>query len=116
VIDSTLLDTIDAAEGLGKDGILVVNTPLDVSAIREKTKYKDGKVAVCDATKISLETLGIRMPNTPMLGALLKVRGIVPVESIEKEVKNKFLKKIGQEKTEANIKAVRRAYEETKIG
>ena len=116
VIDPTLLETVNAAEGLGKDGILIVNTPLDPSAIREKTKYKEGKVAVCDATKISLETLGIPMPNTPMLGALLKVRGIVPIESIEEEVRKKFLKKIGQEKTDANIKAVRRAYEEAKIG
>jgi pyruvate ferredoxin oxidoreductase gamma subunit len=116
VIDPTLLDTVDVAEGLGEKGILVVNTHQSVDAIREKTKYKKGKVAVCDATKISLDTLGIAMPNTPMLGALLKVNPIVPVETLVGEVKKKFLKKIGEEKTEANIKGIKRAFEETKIG
>jgi pyruvate ferredoxin oxidoreductase gamma subunit len=116
VIDPTLLDVVDVTEGLGADGALIVNTPEDVETIRQKTKYKKGTVAVCDATKISLETLGIPMPNTPMLGALLKVRPIVPVASLENEVRKKFLKKIGEEKTKANVDAIKRAFEETKTG
>jgi hypothetical protein len=35
---------------------------------------------------------------------------------VEKEVRKKFLKKIGEEKTEANIKAIKRAFGETKVG
>ena len=116
VIDPTLLESIDVSEGLGPDGILVVNTHNTIDDVRNKTGYKTGKVAVCDATKISLETLGVPIPNTPMLGALLKVQQIVPIESIEEEIDKKFLKKIGAEKTDANKKAVRRAFEETKIG
>jgi len=116
VIDPTLLDTINVAEGLVDDGTLVVNTDKSADDIRKKTNFKKGKVAVCDATKISLETLGISMPNTPMIGALLKVRPIVPREAIEKEVQHKFLKKIGEEKTNANITAIRRAFDETKVG
>ena len=116
VIDPTLLEVVDAAEGLDDKGILVVNTDENVDTIRKKTNYKKGKVAVCDATKIALETIGIPMPNTPMLGALLKVSPIVPVEALQKEVRKKFLKKIGEKKTEANIKAIKRAFEETKIG
>lgn len=116
VIDPTLLETVDATDGLGADGILIVNTPENPKAIREKANFKKGKVVVCNATKIALETLGIPIPNTPMLGALLKVKLIVPVEAMEKEVRKKFLKKIGEEKTEANIKALRRAFEEAEIG
>ena len=71
---------------------------------------------MCDATKISLETLGIPMPNTPMLGALLKAKLVVPAENLENEIRKKFLKKIGEQKTEANVKSLRRAFEETKIG
>ena len=115
VIDPTLLLSVAAAEGLGDHGILVVNTPERPEAIREKTGYKKGKVVTCDATKISLETLGISMPNTPMLGALLKVDQVVPIETLENKVRDKFLKKIGPEKTEANIKAIRRAYKEAQI-
>ncbi len=116
VIDPTLLETVDVTEGLDDDGILIVNTPEDPKTIREKVKFKKGKVVVCDATKIALETLGLPIPNTPMLGALLKVKSVVPIEVLEKEVRKKFLKKIGEEKTEANIKAIRRAFKEAKIG
>jgi len=116
VVDPTLLDSVDVTEGLGGDGILIVNTSQTPDDIRNKLKFKKGKVATCDATKISLETLGIPMPNTPMLGALLKIVNVVPVEKIEEQVKHKFLKKIGPEKTEANIKAVKRAYEEVSVG
>ncbi len=116
VIDATILDATDVTDGLPKDGILVVNTDKTPKDIRDKTNFKSGKVAVCDATKISLETLGIPMPNTPMLGALLKVRAVVPAEKLENEIRKKFLKKIGEQKTEANVKSLRRAFEETKIG
>lgn len=116
VIDPTLLETVDVAEGLGPDGVLVVNTKESVSSIREKLNYKEGKIAVCDATKISLEALGVSMPNTPMLGALLKAKPIVPIEGLLDKVRDKFIKKIGKEKTEANVRAIHRAYEETKVG
>lgn len=114
VIDSTLL-TPHVLEGLPDDGILVVNSPESPSEIRKRLGYKGGKVASVDATKISLETLKILMPNTPMLGALLKVLPIVPLEALGEKIKGKFLKKIGEEKTNANLEAVKRAYNEVKV-
>ena len=116
VVDPTLLESIDVTEGLGEDGVLLVNTPLEPKLIREKLNFKKGKVATVDATKISLDTLGIPMPNTPMLGAVEKTIGLVTIDLIIKKVKDKFLKKIGEEKTAANIDGIKRAYEETKIG
>jgi len=116
VIDPTLLGSANVTDGLGEDGILLVNSPEDPKTIREKLGFDKGKVATVDATKISLETLGIPMPNTPMLGAFEKVNPLVSIEALEEKVKGKFLKKIGQEKTDANIAGIKRAYEETKIG
>ncbi|MDD5504811.1 MAG: 2-oxoacid:acceptor oxidoreductase family protein [Candidatus Omnitrophota bacterium] len=116
VIDPTLLDCIDVTEGLGEDGVLIVNTTQTPKDIRKKVKYTKGKVATVDATKISLETLGIPMPNTPMLGALLKVKEVVSIDALICQVRQKFLKKIGDEKTNANIKGIKRAYEEVEIG
>ena len=112
VIDPTLLESIDATEGLGEQGILLVNTPQTPKAIREKLKFNKGKVATVDATKISLETLGIPMPNTPMLGAVIKAAGIVALEKVEEKLKKKFLKKIGEKKTMGNIESIRRAVKE----
>ncbi|MFH1868704.1 MAG: 2-oxoacid:acceptor oxidoreductase family protein [Candidatus Omnitrophota bacterium] len=116
VIDPTLLETIDVTEGLGEDGVLLVNSPDDPKVIREKLKFNKGKVATVDATKISLETLGIPMPNTPMLGALIKVTPLVTLEALIGKIRDKFLKKIGEEKTNANIEGIKRAYEEAKVG
>lgn len=115
VIDSTLL-TQEVLEGLPQDGVLVVNTHESIADIRKKLGYTTGKVVVVDATKIALETIKIPMTNTPMLGALLKVVPVVSLEVIQEKIKNKFLKKIGEKKTAANLEAIKRAYDEAKVG
>ena len=114
VIDPTLL-TPQVLEGLPDDGILVVNSPQSPREVRRHLAYEGGKVASVDATKIALETVKIPMPNTPMLGALLKVTPVVPMKALEEKIKNKFLKKIGEEKTNANLEAVKKAYNEVKV-
>ena len=115
VIDPTLV-TSEVLEGLPEDGILVVNSSESPSEIRRKLGYRGGKLAAVDATKIALETVKIPMPNTPMLGAFLKVMPVVSLEALEEKIKDKFLKKIGEEKTNANLEAIKRAYDEVKIG
>ena len=87
-----------------------------MSEIRERLGHDAGKVAVCDATKIALDTIKTPMTNTPMLGALLKVMPIVTLEAIQDKIKKKFINKLGDKKTEANLEAIRRAYNEVKIG
>ena len=112
VIDSTLIDTIDVTEGLADDGVLLINTKKTPKQMREKLKFTKGKVFTLDATKIALETVGLPLPNTPMLGAVIKTVGIVALEKVEEKLKTKFLKKIGEEKTKGNIESVRRAAQE----
>ena len=114
VIDPTLLSP-NVAEGLTDKGALLVNTIESVDSVRQKTGFKEGKVATVDATKISLDTLGRPMPNLPMLGALLKVIPLVELDVLYEKIKAKFSKKIGEEKTNANIVGIKRAYEEVKI-
>ena len=116
VIDPTLLDAVDVTDGLKEDGILLVNTPEGPESIRQKTNFKKGRVITVDASKIALETLGMPMPNTPMLGALLKAREIVTVEYLKESVKKKFLKKIGEAKVKGNIDSIERAYKESVEG
>jgi pyruvate ferredoxin oxidoreductase gamma subunit len=115
VIDSTLI-TPEVVEGLSEDGVLVVNSTEATADIRKRLGYNSGKVAVVDATKIALDTVKIPMTNTPMIGALLKVVPIVTLEAIHDKIKKKFIKKLGDEKTEANLEAIRRAYNEVKVG
>ncbi|MDD5679754.1 MAG: 2-oxoacid:acceptor oxidoreductase family protein [Candidatus Omnitrophica bacterium] len=115
VIDSTLL-TPEVLDGLPENGVLVVNTRESVGDIRKKLDYNTGKVAVVDATKIALETIKAPMTNTAMLGALIKVVPVVPLDVIQEKMKKKFLKKLGEQKTASNLEAIKRAYDEVKIG
>jgi len=116
VIDPTLLGTVNVTDGLEDDGVLLVNTDKSPADIRKETGFKYGKVGTVDATKIALETLKIPMPNMPMLGAFLKVNNIVSIDEVSDKVRAKFIKKLGEEKTKANIEGIKRAYTELKIG
>jgi pyruvate ferredoxin oxidoreductase gamma subunit len=115
VIDPTLV-TPAVTEGLTEKGVLLVNTSESIDSVRKKTNFVKGKVATVDATQISLDTLGRPMPNMPMLGALLKVAPLVKLDVLYEKTKAKFLKKIGEEKTKANISGIKRAYQEVKVG
>jgi len=110
VIDPTLINT-SILEGIPSGGILVVNSSEEPSAIRKALGFDGGKLAVVDATKIALDTVKLPMPNTPMLGALLRVMPIVTLEALKSKIEGKFLKKIGKDKTEANLEAIKKAYE-----
>ncbi len=111
VIDPTLLDVINVVEGLDENGTLLVNSEYSPADIRKKLNFPKGKVCTVNATKIALDITGIPLPNTPMLGALLKTVSIVELDKLEGKLEKKFLKKIGEEKTKANIESVRKAYE-----
>jgi pyruvate ferredoxin oxidoreductase gamma subunit len=113
VIDPTLLEGVNVTEGLTKEGILIVNTPNGPEWVKEKTKFR-GRCMTVDATKISLESVGKNLPNTPMIGALIKATECIDLKAIEESIRNKFLKKIGEEKTNATIRAVDRAYNEAR--
>lgn len=113
VIDSTLSEVVNVTEGIEGDGVLIVNSHKSPKEIKEELNF-DGEVHTVNATKIAIDTVGANRPNTPILGALVKITNIVPLDAIEKRVKARFLEKIGEEKTQGNIEAIRRAYNEVK--
>ena len=110
VIDPTLVGPVDVAEGLTQEGVLIVNTNESVDSIKKKTGFQ-GKIYTVDATKISIDTVGRNLPNTPMLGALVKATNIIPLEAIFDSINHKFIKKLGEEKTNATIEGVKRAHD-----
>ncbi len=111
VIDDTLLSP-ELISGLDdKEGILLVNTVRDFSWIRNRTNFK-GKICKVPATDIALEEIGKGVPNTVMLGALVKITNVVPLEAIESRIEKLFLNKFGEEIVEKNKKALRRGFEQ----
>ena len=110
VIDHTLLSSIDVTEGLAAQGVLIVNTPKSPEEIKKQLGF-EGKTYTVDATKIAIETVGKNLPNTPMIGAFIKVTNVVSMKAIKNLIKNKFLESLGKERTDSTIKGVELAYE-----
>ncbi|MBC7190274.1 2-oxoacid:acceptor oxidoreductase family protein, partial [Candidatus Aerophobetes bacterium] len=80
VLDSTLIGVVDITEGLGKDGVILINTEENPGKIRERLNFPDGKLYTVDATGISLEILGRNLPNMPMVGALIRVLPVLKLD------------------------------------
>ncbi len=117
VVDATLLDSINVADGSTKDAIFVVNTSKDPKEIRAKLKAQQGqKVFTIDASKIAMDCIGRSLPNAPMLGAICKVTSLVSLESLLEDVRKSFGKKFAQKIIDGNIEAAKRGYGEVKEG
>lgn len=104
VLDETLLKAVDIFSGLKEGGKVLINTPEDFKA------DNNIEVHTIDATGIALETLGVPIVNTVMLGAFSRVTDEVSLDSIIKITKKTFPGKIG----EKNAKAAQIAYENVK--
>lgn len=116
VLDQTLLNTIDVTVGLAANGLLIINSEKTPPEIRENLSISDLKIATVDATKIALETIGKPIPNTPMLGALIKATKIMTLEQLISHVQESFSKKFTKEIIQGNVRAIKQAYEEVKMG
>ncbi|MEW6087135.1 MAG: 2-oxoacid:acceptor oxidoreductase family protein [bacterium] len=114
ILDPSLIGTIDVLEGLKEDGIIIINTPHSPKEMREKLKLQGKKIFTVDATKISIETIKKPIPNTPMVGALVRATGTLNIEVVVKDFKEKYSKKFRPEIIEGNILSIRRAYQEVK--
>lgn len=116
VFDPTLLGVIDVTEGLKEDGALIANTTLSPEELRGRLNFQKGRVYTVDATRIALDSFGRNIPNTPMLGALLKARPVVSLESMAKTVKNRLGTRVSPRVVEGNLKAIEQAYSEAQEG
>lgn len=103
VLDDSLLKTVDITHGLKKAGTVIINSEQD-----PKLNYKTYHI---DATKIAMDILKKPIVNTAMLGAFAKATRLVSLKSIEKAMKEKFSGSM----LEKNLKAIERAYNETKV-
>lgn len=95
---------------------LIVNTTKSAAEVRKELSYNEGKVYTVDCTGISVKILGRNRPNTPTLGAIVKIIELLPKESVEQQLRNKLEKKIGKEIMDKNIECLNQAYNEIKEG
>jgi pyruvate ferredoxin oxidoreductase gamma subunit len=116
VVDPTLIGVADIMAGVAENGLVLVNTPLEsAEEVKKKLNLTDKQsFAAVDATKISVEELGRPMPNAPMLGAYISISNFMPIEKALSYIESSFSKTFNEKVVMANVKAVRRAFEEVK--
>jgi pyruvate ferredoxin oxidoreductase gamma subunit len=93
--------------------VFLINSPKCVADLKAAhPQLKPFRVTTVDATNISLASLGRSFPNTPTLGALAKVSGVVGLETLLENVTGILGKKLSAEVIEKNLSIVRRGFEE----
>ncbi len=109
VLDDTLLDWIDVTKNLDEKEPLIINTKEDKDKVAEKVK-KESNLITVDASGMSKEIIGEDRPNTVILGKFAFVTEKVDIEKLTEVFRQKYSEKIGEERTEKNIEAIKRAY------
>jgi len=109
VLAAQLVESINVAEGLKPNGVVIINSSKPPETFKE---FIQGKIATVDATGIAIKNrLGTRnapIVNTAILGGLAKVSGIVSIESVVASVKDR-----SPSKKEENALATRDAFDNT---
>ena len=88
--------------------MLILNTNKTIDQIRVANSATRCRLAVVDAELIAREELGLPITNTTMIGALVRGTGIVELDSLIPPLKARFGRG-----AERNLKALRRAFNET---
>ncbi len=112
IVDPTLCDVVDFTSGLAPGGRIAVNTGECPDTVKEKYNLHDYQVCTVDATRISMECLGRAMPNVPMLGALLKMTGLLTEEEAIGFISEYFGHKFPEKVIRGNIAALQAAFGE----
>ncbi len=107
VLDPTVMGAVDVTSGLKEKGVVIANTSKTKGELAEQFDIDHG-LHVVDATRIALDIIGRPITNTTMMGALVKVTGLVELGSLEEQITKRF-----PAVAEKNIEALRLAFEET---
>ncbi|MDR2666317.1 MAG: 2-oxoacid:acceptor oxidoreductase family protein [Endomicrobium sp.] len=116
ILDSSLMESVPITDGIDKTGKVIVNTSLSTSEIAERLDIDTSQIYVVNASKIALETIGKDIPNTPMLGALLKVIGTLDINGVLKDINFKLMAKFRHKPgiVEGNLASIKMAFDKVK--
>ncbi len=115
VIDPGLTFITDICEFEKESTKYIITTHLSKDElIIKKPQLKGKDVFTLDCIKISQEELGKPIPNAPMLGAFIKISGLLELDFFLESFKKVLGKKLPQAIIDQNMVAIRRAYNEVK--
>ncbi|MCI1995694.1 MAG: 2-oxoacid:acceptor oxidoreductase family protein [Clostridium luticellarii] len=116
VVDETLISSVKVTNGLKESGAVVINTSKKPEEIRSYFDDFKGDIYTIDARKISEEELGRNFPNTPMLGAIVKISGVMQEEEFIKNMEGSFRHKFATKPQviDGNMAALKRSMKEVR--
>lgn len=104
VQDATLLDTVPVLEGLKPEGLVIVNTKKTPD---ELGLNLNSQVKTVPATDLAIETLGMPIVNTTILGIFAAASGQISIEGIRKAIEHRFPSELAKK----NLAAAQKGFE-----
>jgi 2-oxoacid:acceptor oxidoreductase gamma subunit (pyruvate/2-ketoisovalerate family) len=91
VLDPTLLPVLDLPSKYRKDTVVIINSTKNPEQL---LMGYINKIGIADITKVALENnltqSGVAILNTPIIGAFVRVTGLISLASVEKAIMKKF--------------------------
>ncbi|MCK4919071.1 MAG: 2-oxoacid:acceptor oxidoreductase family protein [Candidatus Pacebacteria bacterium] len=116
VLDPSLLENIDVANGLADKGIVLVNSCEEIKSLKKKISKKKCKIYTIDAKGIAMRIIGRDLPNTAIMGAIIKLVPLIPYEHAIEETEEMFEhKKLSKEMVEKNVEALKEGHKNIKV-
>jgi 2-oxoacid:acceptor oxidoreductase gamma subunit (pyruvate/2-ketoisovalerate family) len=107
IFDFSLVDEREIVQELKPSGVILLNTNKEIDFFKELRKFKMGLI---DASSIA-RSMGVGDTfNTAILGAYIRLTNLVKMETLIEAVKAMVPAKV-----EANIQAVKEAYNQVKV-
>ena len=105
VLDPSLMESIDIAAGLKKQGIIIINTEKEFASLK---KYKKFKLFSVDVSGIALSIFKTDIVNTCILGAFAKITNQISLKSLLRAIEDKFEGR--QHLIDMNKQAIQKAF------
>jgi pyruvate ferredoxin oxidoreductase gamma subunit/phenylglyoxylate dehydrogenase gamma subunit len=109
-IDPTLPNSVPIFDGAQSEATAILCTTQSLDAFDFGSQIT--KVGLCDGIGIAMSTIGRSITNTIMLGAFVKVTGLVSLESLNSAMGEMAFRDAALEK---NIIAVKQGFDQTKV-
>jgi pyruvate ferredoxin oxidoreductase gamma subunit len=115
-MDPSLIGPVDIAGGACLDSQFIINTPKDEEWLNKKIDFGTMGYHYVDATKIAVETIGRDIPNSPILGAIVKATGLFDYDKFAEILEVNYSAHFPKKLVDSNMTAFKRGYEEVITG
>ncbi len=113
VMNYTLIGKAPITDGLNDNGLIIANFSDSPEQLRTRLALEEGyaKIWTVNATEIAQKILHRPIPNTTMLGALVRATKFVSMNTMISEINDELGARYGKEVVEANVNAFKQGYE-----